>query len=79
MILEKSHLANNSTAYEIELVTEFVIGVSRKIVFLNVGFFTFSGKGRKGRKILGERREVGMESPNMGELISDVARESGYG
>ena len=78
MILEESHLANNSTAYEVELVTEFVIGVSREIIFLNVGFFTFCGKSRKSSKILGEGREIGMETPNVSELISDVARESGY-
>ena len=51
LILEESHLANNSTAYEVELVTEFVIGVSREIILLNVGFFTFAGKSCKSSKI----------------------------
>lgn len=78
MVLKESHFANNSTADEVELVTEFVVGISRKIVLLDVSFFTFPGKGCKSSKILRERREVGMETPNMGELISDVARESSY-
>ena len=78
MVLEESHLANNSTAYEIELVTEFIIGISCKIILLNVGFFAFSGKSCKSSKILGKGREIGMKTPDMSELISEVARESGY-
>ena len=78
LVLEESHFADNCTAYEVELVTEFVIGISRKIILLDVGFFTFCGKSCKSSKILRERREIGMETPDMGELISDVARESSY-
>ena len=78
MVLKESHLANNSTAYEIEFVTEFVIGVSCKIVLLDVGFLAFFGESCKSSEILGEGREIGMKTPDMSELISEVARESGY-
>lgn len=74
MVLEESHFANHSTAYEIELVTEFIIGISCKIILLDVGFFAFSRKSCKSSKILGERREIGMKTPDVSELISEVAR-----
>lgn len=78
MVFEESHFANNSTTYEIELVTEFIIGISCKIIFLDVGFFAFCGKSRKSSKIFGERRKIGMKTPDMSELISEVAGETGY-
>ena len=78
MVLEESHFSNDGTAYEVELVTEFIIGISCEIILLDVGFFTFAGKSCKSSKILGERRKIGMKTPNMSELIGKVARESGY-
>ena len=69
LVLEESHFANNSTAYEIELITEFIIGISCKIILLDVGFFAFSGKSCKGSKIFGERRKIGMKTPDVSELI----------
>ena len=53
LVLEEAHFRDDRVADEVELVGELVVGVGCEVVFVDVGFVAFFGKGGEGGEVFG--------------------------